>query len=407
MKKNQIRPTVFWSLGIIGAGVFCALVLLWTAPETRPEEQVQPVRLVQTLSLSPRTVAVTVSAEGPVIPARRVVMKPEVRGRVIEHHESLVPGGYIQAGEQLIQIDPADYKLALEEQETALEEATFEFEVERGRQVVASREWQLLESALTHSEVNRALVLREPHLRRIEAMIRQAANEINRAQLALSRTSVTAPFNAMVLHEAVEIGQLVETGSEICTLIGTDEFWVQATLNVDDLRWIRLPTPERPGPTARVTYDVGDGRTVQWDGQVARLLSNLEPNARMARLLIRVPDPLGLDTNQGRMPLLLDSYVSVEIDAGEMEDVLTVPLASVREGVRIFIVNQDIEVVIRDAEVRWTQGDTALIANVAGPGEQLIVGGLRTALPGMKVSPQPLAAGDTPDPDPQPQPPDS
>jgi multidrug efflux pump subunit AcrA (membrane-fusion protein) len=142
MKKNQIRPTVFWSLGIIGAGVFCALVLLWTAPETRPEEQVQPVRLVQTLSLSPRTVAVTVSAEGPVIPARRVVMKPEVRGRVIEHHESLVPGGYIQAGEQLIQIDPADYKLALEEQETALEEATFEFEVERGRQVVASREWQ-------------------------------------------------------------------------------------------------------------------------------------------------------------------------------------------------------------------------------------------------------------------------
>jgi hypothetical protein len=57
--------------------------------------------------------------------------------------------------------------------------------------------------------------------------------------------------------------------------------------------------------------------------------------------------------------------------------------------------------------VRWTLGDTALIANVAGPGEQLIVGGLRTALPGMKVSPRPRAAGDTPDPDAQPQPPDS
>ncbi|HVR36279.1 MAG TPA: efflux RND transporter periplasmic adaptor subunit [Methylomirabilota bacterium] len=407
MNRKQTLTTVFWSLGIIGAGLCAALVLLWTAPETRPEEQVQPVRLVQTLSLSPRTVSVSVSAEGPVIPAREVVMKPEVRGRVIEHHESLVPGGYIEAGEQLIQIDPADYELALEEQETALEEAMFEFAVERGRQVVASREWLLLENALTNSEVNRALVLREPHLRRIEAMLRQATNEINRAQLALSRTSVKAPFNAMVLQEAVEIGQLLETGSEICTLVGTDEFWVQATLNVDDLRWIRLPNPGRPGPAARVTYDVGDGRTVQWDGQVARLLSNLEPNARMARLLIRVPDPLGLDENQGRMPLLLDSYVSVEIDAGEMEDVLAVPLASVREGDRVFLVNQDNEVVIRDAEVRWTQGDTALIANVAEPGEQLIVGGLRTALPGMKVSPQPLATDNTPDPDTPPRQPES
>ena len=78
-------------------------------------------------------------------------------------------------------------QLGLSQKEAAAEQAIFEQEVERGRQVVASREWSLLEENLGESQVNRALVLREPHLRRTEAMLRMATNEIARARLDLSR----------------------------------------------------------------------------------------------------------------------------------------------------------------------------------------------------------------------------
>lgn len=139
-------------------------------------------------------------------------------------HDALVPGGYLKAGDELIRIDPSDYKLALNEQETGLDQAVFELEVEKGRQVVASREWKLLESDLADGEANPSLVLREPHLRRTEALIRKATNEIAKAALDLSRTVISAPFNSVVLDESVEIGQLVEPGSSICTLVGTDEF---------------------------------------------------------------------------------------------------------------------------------------------------------------------------------------
>lgn len=386
----------FWPLAIVLLGLLSGGVLLWTAPETQPEDKVRAARMVQTLQVSPTNEPIRVSDHGTVIPARQVVMRPEVRGRVIRQHPALVPGGYLPAGAELIQIDPAEYELALTEHQTALEEARFELDLEKGRQVVAAREWGLLENELMAGDVNRALVLREPHLRRTEAMLRKATNEIAKARLNLSRTTVTAPFNAMVLEESVEIGQLVEPGSQICTLVGTDEFWVRATVPVGMLKWIRLPRPDHPGSAAEVILDTGNGQAMSRRGTVIRLLSDLDPIGRMARVLVRVPDPLGLQTGNPGIPLLLESYVRVEMEAGELRNVLNIPRSVLREGERIWVVDSNNELQIRPVEILWPRGDRVLIANCLHPGEQLVVSGLKTALPGLKVDPQPLS-GTAPD----------
>jgi len=312
-----------------------------------------------------------------------------VGGQVVRIHQALVPGGFIQQGEELIGIDPSDYRLDLEEQESALEEASFEKAVEEGRQVVARREWGLLQTNLASGEVNQSLVLREPHLRRTEARLRAASNEIARAELALERTSVTAPFNAMVLEESVELGQLVEAGADIAILVGTDEFWVQAALPVADLSRIRLPGHDPAGAAARVILDSGDAQSISWTGRVVRLLSDLEPTGRMARVLIQVEDPLGLGSDARKLPLLLGSYARVEIDAGLLEDILVIPRIALREGDRVWVVDENNELQIRDANILWTRQDSILISNVLHPGERLILSGLRTALPGMRVDPQP------------------
>jgi RND family efflux transporter MFP subunit len=376
---------------ILAIGVVIGAFFLWTAPTTEPEEKDRGAKIVQTIEVQPRTELISVTAFGPVVPARKVTIKPEVGGRVIQYNDALVPGGFITEGQEILRIDPSDYQLAVTEQESALEEARFELEVEKGRQVVALREWGLLEQDLTNSEVNRSLVLREPHLRRTEAMLRKATNEIALAELQLSRTSLIAPFNAMVVDEAVELGQLIEAGNDIATLVGTDEFWVQAALPLGELKHIRLPGPDQTGATAKVFLDTGNGEPVSWTGRVVRLLSDLEPTGRMARVLVRVRDPLGLDSAPEKMPLLLGSYVRVEIEAGELQDVLVIPRAALREGDRIWVVNQHKELQIREVEILWTRQDNVLVGNAMKPGERLIVSGLRTALPGMKVDPQPAA----------------
>lgn len=391
--NRLVSTSLVASAVVLAAGLFAGLLLIWTAPETEPEDKVRAAKVVQTIALAPGTQRIAVTAYGTVMPARQVVMQPEVGGRVVRQHSSLVAGGFVRSGEELVGIDPASYELALAERQAALEEALFELELEKGRQVVASREWRLLEQDLIEGEVNRALVLREPHLRRTEAIIRRATNEIAKAKLDLERTSVVAPFNAMVLSESVEIGQLIQPGDPICTLVGTDEFWLQATLPFSQLSRIQLPEPDKSGPNARVFLDVGNGRSsAVWEATVLRLLTDLEPDGRMARIVVGVQDPLGLAAPNKKLPLLLGSYARIEIDAGELHDVLEIPRSALHEGNRIWLVDSNNEVQIREVEILWSRKESVLTANSLQPGEQLIMAGLKTALPGMKVAPVQMGA---------------
>ena len=209
MNKLSIFGTFIVTLLILAFGGCVSLLLLRTGPETVPEEKISSAKIVQTIPLVPQTRSVVVSAAGTVVPSRKVVIKPQVTGQVIWQSESITLGGHVKEGDELIRIDPKDYELALAEVRSNLEQARFEREVESGRQVIAEREWNELQSDLDMEVVNRSLVLREPHLRRAEALMEKARNDIKVAELQLSRTVIPAPFNAMVVQESVEMGQLL------------------------------------------------------------------------------------------------------------------------------------------------------------------------------------------------------
>ncbi|MFC1793970.1 biotin/lipoyl-binding protein, partial [Planctomycetota bacterium] len=97
--------------------------MLWTGPETVPEENTGSAKIVQTIPLVPQTRSVAVSAFGSVVPSRKVVIKPQVAGQVIWQSESITIGGHVKAGDELIRIDPNDYELALAEVQSNFEQA--------------------------------------------------------------------------------------------------------------------------------------------------------------------------------------------------------------------------------------------------------------------------------------------
>jgi RND family efflux transporter MFP subunit len=372
---------------VVGGGL--SVLLLSTGPETKPEEKTSSAKIVQVIPLKSETRHVSISAYGSVIPAKKVVIKPQVSGQVIRQSDSVSIGGRVQQGDELIRIDSKDYELSLAEVKSNLEQARFEREVESGRQVIAKREWDELQSDLDMEDVNRSLVLREPHLRRAEALMEKATNDIEVAELQLSRTVIKAPFNAMVVEESVEVGQLVSPSSEICELVGTDEFWIQVTLPFSQLKWIQFPEGDKPGAEAKVVLDTGDGQSATWKGRAVRLLSDLDPLGRMARLVVSVEDPLGIEKrSNGTLPLLLGSYVEVLIDAGELENTIRIPREALREGSQIWVVGSDNLLRIVQVEVLWPEKDTILISNNLEKGDQLIVSDLRVALPEMVVVPQ-------------------
>lgn len=371
-------------LGLVGAYF---LVLSKPSAETVAPAPPKPV-LVQTETLRQGTQPALVSGYGTVQSFKQLEVQPQVTGQVMERSTDLIAGGQFDKGSVLFRIDPRDYKYAVEREKANLVRAEFELKLEEGNQVVAEREWKLLGPSIKTNELGQALALREPHLVEKQAAVEAAQSQLDEAELNLERTTVKVPFNAIVLEESVEVGQLVGPTSMVARLVNTDAFHVQVSIPVSELDWVRLPDRDGLGGSkATVIHDLGDGRQIQREGRVTQRLASVDPNGRLARLLVEVKDPLDLKTSPNdRQALLLGSYVQVRINGPELSDVFVIPRRSLREGDRVWVIGQDGKLEFRDVSVIQGSRESLTVRGNLKTGEDLVTSNLAAPLPGMLVA---------------------
>ncbi len=375
---------------IILLAVGAAVGLYRTSPETKRTVPKRPVPLVETVNIHPGNENVFIEAFGTVVPAMSITLQSEVEGRIISQNPDLIPGGLIKRDEMLVQVDPADYELAVHEYRAELEEANFELDLEKGKQVIAGREWALMEKEIKTAEAGKSLALREPHLRLAKAKVDKAQSRLATAELALKRTTLKAPFNALVLEEFIDKGQLVNRQTPLATIVGADQFRVQASVPVAVLQRISVPekTGQR-GPSVKIIFEPVSGPPVVRSGHVLRIMGDLDPEGRMARLLIVIDDPLNLHSahasGRTKGKILLGSYVKVIINAGSFNNVFTIPRQALREGDVIWVKDSDDTLQLRQVNVVWRRKDDVLAKIKLKPGEELILSRLQSPLPGIKV----------------------
>ncbi len=193
------------------------------------------------------------------------------------------------------------------------------------------------------------------------------------------------PFNAIVQEEAVEVGEVASPQTSLATLIGTDQFWVQVSVPMDDLRVIDIPAAgDGPGSRCTVICTTGNTQSISRPGRVIQLLGDVDPVGRMARILVAVDDPLGLKSDRSA-PLLLGAYVCVEIQGKSMADVCPVPRKVLREGDKIWVMNEQDELEVRSVEIVWRERDVVLVRSGIEAGERIITSQLAAPVPGMKL----------------------
>lgn len=376
--------TILLCLAILVVGMVLAGYIQKTAPKAQKREPVNHVPRVETLVLTPGDHQVSIDAMGSVVPARELTLKARVVGQVKAVHPEFGAGGIVERGERVVQIDPQDFRLALARQESQLADARYKLKLEMGYQEVAQREWGLINQGAPASAEDEELALRKPHLAKARSDLAAAEAELEQARLNLARTEITAPFNAVVRSTQVEVGSQVSTQDALAELVGTDEYWIQVSLPVDRLRWIHIPDSRSEiGAPATVHY-----RGTQRTGQVIRLLSDLETQGRMARILVSVEDPLGhADPSPDRPPLLIGEYVRVEIQGQALRDVYRIPRTALRDGDTIWVAGADDTLQIKPVDTVWQDDRYVLIADSLDPGDRLIVSDLATPVAGMRVDP--------------------
>lgn len=367
------------------AGVLVAVVLMQSGPSAKREPPPRQARLVEVQSVVIGTAPTRIDAMGTVVPAESVTLQPQVDGEVVFVSDDLEPGGLLAAGDELLRIDPRDYELAVLQRKSEVAQAQSLLRLEQGQQSIAKREFELLGESMETDD--RDLVLRKPQLESVRAQLALARASLEKAKLDLLRSQVRAPFNAIVESVAVDVGALVTSANSLATLVGTDTCWLEVSVPVSDLKWIGIPGDDAvEGASVRITNRVAWGEQGWREGRVIRLAGDLNEEGRMARLIVEVDDPFTLKPeNNGKPVLLMNSYVSVEIEGRELQQVASIARTHLHDGDRLWIMGADDTLEIRKVDIAFRGHEQVLVTAGITAGERLVVTDLAAPVAGMPL----------------------
>ncbi len=366
---RYLAPIIVIALGVFGARALIAAKK--APPKVERAARVLPVQVAtaEAFDGSP-----TYEAYGVVRPESELSLRPIVGGPVVEVHPSMIVGGRVAKGEVLFRVDPRDFELNVATSNAALLGAKADLAIEEGQAAVAEAEWALLEDSVETTATGKSLALREPYLAKSRADVESAEAQLNQARLNLSRTAVVAPFDAIVLSEELEIGAQVSAGAEVARLVKTSTFLIEVTMPAERTEGLDFDGGE-------VTVRLSDAKNAQpRQGRLLRLAGEVDPAGRMARVQVSVPSPL-----DGPVPLLLGSYMRVDVPLKRVPSALSIPRAALREGDVVWIPKDGKELALQKVDVALRRDDDVLITAGLAAGDRVIVSSIAVPLPGTKL----------------------
>ncbi|WP_395351309.1 efflux RND transporter periplasmic adaptor subunit [Variovorax sp. UC122_21] len=287
---------------------------------------------------------------------------------------------YVKAGQPLVQLDPADAKVALEQAEAALAQtvrqtrtlyanngslaaqvtlrqsdivkaqsdiAKAQDDLQRrralsGNGAVSKEELNHAETTLANAKsalaaAQAGVIAAREQLASNQSLtegtsvaehpsVLAAAAKVREAYLATQRVAMPAPVDGYVAKRTVQLGQRVAAGTPMMSIVPLNQLWVDANFKEVQLRNIRIDQP------VKLTADVY-GKKVEYTGKVAglgvgtgsafALLPAQNATGNWIKVVQRVPVRIALDAEQLKAnPLRIGLSMDVEVDitqrAGKM-----------------------------------------------------------------------------------------
>lgn len=258
---------------------------------------------------------------GTVEARNQVTIYPEISARV----EAVVAqnGDYVEEGAPLIRLRDDQYQERVRQAEASLQIARAEARSARAdlKQVrsqlkrterLAEQDFesqQQLESL--RAQVNQA----EAQVERAEAQVQQAQATLDERQTDLRRTVVRAPITGQVGARNVQVGQRVDSNTQLYTMGDLDVVRVKVSVSG------RMLGNIKEGQTARITAPSLGDTTIT--AEVSRISPFISSDSYSAEAEIRVPNPNGL--------LKAGMFVKVDVAYAESQKATIVPLSALYE----------------------------------------------------------------------------
>lgn len=372
---------------VLAGGIYGAIVLVKMRKPPAKAEQEVLAPLVKTQQLHVQDIQMTIRGHGTVKPRVEVDIVPEVPGKVISIHPEMRVGGFIRAGQTILQIDKRDYELAVEQSNAAVAQSQVALDREKAEAEVARREWEQLHPGI---EPDSPLVLREPQIRQAEALLDSANAQLASANLKLERADVSLPLDILITSEKVDLGQYVNVGQSLGSGYGVDAVEIEVPLEDGELAWFDVfrsavsvngngPSSKRTPATVKAQFA---GAEHTWQGYVTRTTGQADKMSRMVSVVVEVARPF--DGPSGKPPLLPGVFADVIIEGRTLKNAVAVPRDAIHEGNKIWVVN-DGRFHVRSLDIVRSDKDYAYAISGLEDNAEIIVSSLDAAVDGMEV----------------------
>ena len=244
---------------------------------------------------------------------------PEIAGRITEVY--VESGDHVEQGEPLVKIRDNEFREQRNQAQSDLDVA--EAQVRQARASVSridsrlSRAEQLserdMETQLELETLRADKEEAEANLDLAKAQKRRAESELKDSEFALENTIVEAPTNGMVGGRNAEVGQRIDTGTQLFEIGDTGNMKISVTLTESMTGNIQT------GQTAYISSPAVTDSTIE--AEVNRISPFLNPVSHTTQAEIEVPNPGNV--------LRPGMFVSVDILYGETEQAILVPNAAI------------------------------------------------------------------------------
>ena len=383
MEKKKIIIICAAILAVAAVAIF---LIYSTEPDTEREGATKKLAmLVEVIEVKKGDYQPVISATGTVLAVEDIVLSPLVTGQIVRRSPSFVPGGFAEKGAILLQIDPSDYSNVVELRKAELLQTKTNLSTEMGRQKIAVQDLALI-GGDTLSPEEEELVLRKPQLEAVKANIKSARATVDQAQLNLSRTTIRSPFDAHIISQMVSTGSQVAPGDNLGRLVGADFYWVEVSVPVSKLKWLRFPENDTEnGSMASITSSTAWANGDSREGFVNKQIGALDGQTRLARVLVKIADPLAKkEENQGKPKLMIGAFVEVGMQVNVIENVIELNRDYIRTNNTVWVMKNG-KLEIRDVDVVLTDASNAYISSGLANNEQVVTTNLSTVAKGLEL----------------------
>ncbi|PID46199.1 MAG: HlyD family secretion protein [Proteobacteria bacterium] len=438
-KAMKVKKTRFFKVLLLPLAVIIAVLVVRGMTQSKVplkhEAKSFPERSAHVMTVKSIPFRARAVGYGNVEPLVKLDYRSEVGGKITYVHPNLKQGGSIAKGTVVVRIEPTSYEISLAQSKAGLantrsslarldaEEKSAQNslaiaqrnllleqqEYERikslwdkrliSRSVLDAEKQKVLQLTSTVQSIRGNLDTFSSRRAAINAQIEQSKSAVATKMDTLAKTAIKLPFDARIGKVSAEKGGYVGIGAQLFEALGTQTVEVEAQLTIGhaasllsgggDDRASQLQSPlsvrqAMKGTSLDATVRlVASNQVITWPATLVRIGETVDSIRDTISFVVRVEDPYRGSTPGKHLPLLKGLYVAVEFLAAPQSRIV-IPRKAVHEG-RVYLLNKENKLTIREVEVADTQGNLAVISDGLSEGERIVTSDLIPVIPGTPI----------------------